>query len=394
MSETDIEPGVEPGVEPGGGAAPDGEAGRVGEAVIDAGAAAVAGAAGAIGLACLSCGRRVGGLYCGNCGQRHDDMRRNVFVLIWDFLRDTFGLDSRMWRTIGALIFKPGAVARSYSHGVRSRYTPPVRLFIGVSFLFFLTLSLTNTYFAAFDLSYEKPEPGERGVVSIARSEKEPPADAAAPAAPETAPGVYLGADESAARPKIDLEKCPTSGDMKFFVRARDITPARADLGECFSLDIDEETSEDERRVAGMLARFVDGAAFAAQNPAAFNAAINDWIPRAMFLMTPLLALILALFFRGKRTLLYDNVIVSLYLHAAGFIIVGASILATQAGAANMGTVAGLGLLIYLVLTFKSAYQRGWVKTVFSAATTYFLYVLLLTMMVLAIVSRVIYDAG
>ena len=50
------------------------------------------------------------------------------------------------------LAMTPGAVPLAYSHGKRSRFTPPVRLFLVVSFLFFLTLSVTQTLFAAIEV--------------------------------------------------------------------------------------------------------------------------------------------------------------------------------------------------------------------------------------------------
>ena len=78
--------------------------------VVDAGEAAAAGAVGA--AACLACGEAVAGRYCKACGQRHDAMRRNIFALFWDYLKETFDFDSRMWRTTISLFTRPGMAAR------------------------------------------------------------------------------------------------------------------------------------------------------------------------------------------------------------------------------------------------------------------------------------------
>ncbi len=65
-------------------------------------------------------------------------------MLARDFIEDTFAFDSRMWRTLGLLASSPGVVPTNYSHGCRARYTPPVRLFLVVSFLASITLMIMS----------------------------------------------------------------------------------------------------------------------------------------------------------------------------------------------------------------------------------------------------------
>ncbi|MBY0422506.1 MAG: DUF3667 domain-containing protein [Parvularculaceae bacterium] len=373
------------------------------EDIVDAGEAAVAGAVGA--AACFACGEAVSGRYCRSCGQRHDQMRRNIFLLFWDYLRETFDFDSRMWRTSVALFARPGVAAREYSHGARSRYTPPIRMFLFISFLFFLALSLTHTYFAAFDVRYGPQKPD--GAVNFNIGPNAPvvaptPAGESAPEAPKEAggskeSGVYLNGDSSrpTALPKFDPDKCPTGAELKFFVKASDIKPARADLGECFRLEAEKDATDEQRQTLGIVERFVRGGAAMAADPDAFNKAINDWIPRIMFAMTPVLALIMSIFFRGKKdAMLFDNVLQSLHLHAALFIIVGVAIVAAQFNAPYVAPAAFGAIAIYLVAALKNGYRRGWIKTIWSAGMISVLYSFVLSAALAFIVSRVIYDAG
>jgi hypothetical protein len=396
---------------------PDIEGGEgVVDDVVDAGEAAVVGAIGA--AACLACGAKVSGRYCNACGQRHDSMRRNVFVLFWDYLRETFDFDSRMWRTAISLFARPGVAAREYSHGARTRYTPPIRMFLFVSFLFFLTLSLTHTYFAAFDVRYDGKK-GEGinftvGGDDAAEIEREAraaaaeavgsapevsePSDAAEtePASKEESPGIYVGdGDKPAARTVVNRESCPTGGELKFFVRAKDVNKGRADLSECFKLEVEDNVGQDEEKIVGFIDRAVRGATFAAQNPDKFNESLNDWIPRIMFLMTPILALILSIFFRGKKdALLFDNVLQSLHLHAAFFIITGIGIVAAQFDVPYVGYGIAGALLVYLIAALKNGYGRGWVKTLYSALMISLLYFIVLSSAVVFIVSRILIDAA
>ncbi len=50
--------------------------------------------------------------------------------------------DSRLWRTISPLLFRPGFLTREFLRGRRARYLPPFRLYIVASVLFFLLASL------------------------------------------------------------------------------------------------------------------------------------------------------------------------------------------------------------------------------------------------------------
>ncbi len=87
---------------------------------------------------CLNCGLPLAGRYCSGCGQKHETRVHSV----WHFVREaTEGLthaDSRLWRTLWHLLARPGLVTQEFFAGRRARYLPPVRLYIVVSLLFFL----------------------------------------------------------------------------------------------------------------------------------------------------------------------------------------------------------------------------------------------------------------
>lgn len=50
--------------------------------------------------------------------------------------------DSRLWRTLGTLLARPGELTRQWFAGHRARYLPPIRLYIVLSLGFFLLLAL------------------------------------------------------------------------------------------------------------------------------------------------------------------------------------------------------------------------------------------------------------
>ncbi len=52
--------------------------------------------------------------------------------------------DSRLWRTLGALLFRPGYLTQQFLAGRRARFLPPVRLYLVLSVVFFLFVSATQ----------------------------------------------------------------------------------------------------------------------------------------------------------------------------------------------------------------------------------------------------------
>ena len=374
------------------------------EPIEGGGAAETAAVAAAVAAAavCVSCGTRIVGAWCAGCGQKNDDMRRSSFVLFKDFLKDTFSFDGRMWRTLGLLAAAPGTVSSNYSHGRRSRYTPPVRLFLVVSFLFFLTLGLTKTMFIAFEVTAKTPE--EVAAEKAALEKTIEGLDEDARVAVNTArSGVFVREAQPDAAVVIDGEAldCEINVEVVFFVQPEEVridterwARCRDSLmgeirGEIENADAqDQARAEEARKAVNLIERAFGGVSRAVEDPAAFNASVNNWLPRVMFLMTPVLALILALFLRGRDALIFDHLVFSLYAHAAAFVIIGVAIVAAQASAPSVFTAATIALALYFVIAVKRGYRRGWIKSVWTGVGVSLLYLLALFSIVGSVISN------
>ena len=87
---------------------------------------------------CQNCGAVLLGEHCHACGQPTKGLVRHFSSIIGDFLDSVFELDSRILRTLGPLLLKPGFLTNEYFDGRRVRYVSPVRLFVFLSiFAFF-----------------------------------------------------------------------------------------------------------------------------------------------------------------------------------------------------------------------------------------------------------------
>jgi hypothetical protein len=87
---------------------------------------------------CENCGNEVTQRYCGACGQRMDAPVHTLWHFSQLAAEDLTHADSRLWRTLAALLFKPGFLTGEFLAGRRARYLPPVRLYLVLSVAFFL----------------------------------------------------------------------------------------------------------------------------------------------------------------------------------------------------------------------------------------------------------------
>jgi len=96
---------------------------------------------------CENCHQVLSGPFCANCGQSSDSTLKYFWVVILHLLDDIFSFDSRASRTLFPLITRPAFLTNEYFSGRRVHYVPPLRLYLFISIVFFITLK----YFIAAD---------------------------------------------------------------------------------------------------------------------------------------------------------------------------------------------------------------------------------------------------
>jgi hypothetical protein len=107
------------------------------------------------GARCENCGAPVSARYCSACGQRVEPPVHSLWHFTTVACEDLTHADSRLWRTLTALLFKPGYLTREFLSGRRARYLPPVRLYLVLSVLFFLWAHATQpTYLVSVDTEH------------------------------------------------------------------------------------------------------------------------------------------------------------------------------------------------------------------------------------------------
>jgi len=91
--------------------------------------------------ACTNCGAHASKHYCANCGQKHrtpHELRIRHFLA--HALEEFTHLDSKIFRSVGYVLFRPGKLTAEWIAGRERQYVRPLQLFIVMNVVYFLFL--------------------------------------------------------------------------------------------------------------------------------------------------------------------------------------------------------------------------------------------------------------
>lgn len=91
---------------------------------------------------CTNCGAVSADIYCARCGERqpgHHDL--GVSHMVHEVFHEIAHIDSKLFTTLRDLVIKPGFLTQEYFAGRKSRYIPPLRLFLVLFALQFLAFT-------------------------------------------------------------------------------------------------------------------------------------------------------------------------------------------------------------------------------------------------------------
>jgi len=93
---------------------------------------------------CLNCGAQLQGKYCHNCGQENLEIKESFGHMLNHAVSDYFHFDHQFFHTLKPLLFKPGKLTTEYMSGRRAQYLHPVKMYIFISLVYFLLIFKSN----------------------------------------------------------------------------------------------------------------------------------------------------------------------------------------------------------------------------------------------------------
>jgi len=356
-------------------------------------------------VVCANCGAELLGEYCYACGQPVKGMIRPLSSMMHDIADTIFNIDSRIFRTLWPLFVKPGFLSNEYFAGRRVRFVTPFRLYFFLSIAAFFAIqvwlgdvSLTGVNVqgpnsASLSSAMTKEEVIARRDAKIADMEVARTAIASITKVEKTKKATdKLDREENQIRDEAD--KRIAYLDKLAQAKAANAPPPPASDGEVdeeentFNLNgkkWDEKTNPvrfewlpafANTRINAAIGRALINAKRASADPRPFIIGIFSVLPQVLFVVMPLFALILKIFFIFKRRLYMEHLIIALHSHAFIFL----SLLFITLMIALKGSVeasmpwlatlldwlvffAGWWIPIYLFVMQKRVYKQGWIMT-------------------------------
>jgi len=333
---------------------------------------------------CLSCGAKMQGLHCVECGQKNDNYRRSIFALLSDLFGSVFSLESRIWRSWGALLFRPGQVPREFADGRRTHWSSPVRVYLAISIILFGFMGATQTHLVSLDANPAIKSGIEKSAGDLVSDdieidwnvnffEQQKNIDARNLDRNFSLLGIWLEGemvDDREVAEKVGTED-RVKGQVEN-ISEIGLQSEREDEGDLWvKINGKQVGSADVQK---LLVNFI-------KSPAALTHSFNKWLPRLMFIMMPFTMLFGALFIRDReKGLLFDHLVHAAYIHAFAFFLLFMGILVSKIMPAGwvFGAIA-IVILIYLPLSLKRMFGRGWPKTIFTSYAVGLMYALVMT---------------
>lgn len=107
---------------------------------------------------CKNCNNEIeeGFEFCPHCGQKTKD-ELTISLLFYNTISNYFSFDARFFRSFIPLVFRPGYVARQFVLGKRLRYLHPAQYYLFVSVIFFFLFSFkAREYNASVDKALQE----------------------------------------------------------------------------------------------------------------------------------------------------------------------------------------------------------------------------------------------
>ncbi|MEO8062690.1 MAG: DUF3667 domain-containing protein [Pseudomonadota bacterium] len=317
-------------------------------------------------LVCANCGSPLAGEYCAKCGQRHEPHVHTVTHFASEAFESITHADSRLWRTLGYLLTRPGLLTREFFDGRRARYLPPFRLYIVISVVFFLVGMPEH-------VSVKPERPGDvldSKTLNI-QAEQFESADNPLPEAMRKRSAEYLREEAAKAKAREDAGIKPKLTDDSEPAAKSDASAVNGAGRNNVNLSF------------GGLNDFCDSLKNPSGTDSAFRISLRERcqrlargdgntlgqvvihnVPRAMFIFLPLLALVMMLLYWRPKRYYVEHLLFLIHNHAFVFLAATLLILAARVPFISplmgwLGTAVSIYAIWYIYRAMRNVYGQG-----------------------------------
>ncbi|WP_461451879.1 DUF3667 domain-containing protein [Mucilaginibacter sp.] len=320
---------------------------------------------------CLNCGFKLQGKFCYNCGQENLQMKESFGHMMNHAISDYFHFDDQFFSTIKPLFLKPGFLSNEYMAGRRIRYLHPVKMYIFISLVYFVLL---------FQTSFKPAKIADNGEKHVSKktlvnTNKKLDSVLKDPDMPALGKNFIIDAKKQNEKA---LAKGDTTDDDNDDLRSDDkgyrLPGSTHDTSYTEYLSDQQKLLPKERD--GFLGKMYNKKALAyrkeygSRTKEVIYDEFKHNVPKMMFLMLPLCALIFQIAFWNNKKFYVEHLIYTFHLHCFLFLFLSIImlleiILPTSWGLSDwLTTIATIGIIWYLYKSMRVFYHRSPFRTI------------------------------
>ncbi|MCU4166256.1 DUF3667 domain-containing protein [Carboxylicivirga caseinilyticus] len=302
---------------------------------------------------CKNCDTSFVGQYCPNCGQHVKEIERPIRFMIVDFMGTIISFDTRLVKTLVAILFKPGKLTQDFLEGRRARYMPPFRFYVFISFVMFLLIStltgnsikngMKNGHDSEFTLN---DAPIKADSVKVIKDS-------------------IMTQVDSELKNNLDSTQYST---YKEIIEKKDSSLTNLSYS-IFNKDLEDDDEE--------FSKYEETAKLIQQHPELYTTKLFQYTSWSLFLFMPIFAFFLWMLFYKSKNLYVGHLIFALNIHSFIFtitsIVVGMALIFPNHSTAWTGYLYLL-MPVYQVIGARKLYKRKWTSTFFRLTLVWFLY--------------------
>jgi len=336
---------------------------------------------------CLNCGAEVTDRFCPHCGQENLETKESFGQLVGHFFADLTHYDSKFLTTIKDLLFKPGFLTRQYFAGRRTKYLNPLRMYFFISFIFFLVLFIKNN---------DEPAETEDQYSQYANIVRQFLADSLRQSIKNqnihTDSTKATVINQIAANLDSAISNKDTTETIGFALgkNGMKFTLTENRYSNVYEYDSAQQSMAEDKRDKGIMRWMIRTnvnlkSRYGSRSQVVVAENFQHSIPKLMFVLLPLFAWFIYLFYSRKKYYYTQHVIFSIHFHSFIFLVfLCMSLLSWLPYNEKFGDILALILIfiafIYLFFALKNSYGQSLWLSAIKALSISIMYILALVL--------------
>jgi hypothetical protein len=328
---------------------------------------------------CLNCGTKLEDTFCHHCGQKDLPQRQTIGELLANFISSFWSYEGKFFKTTKYLLIRPGFLATEYTAGRRESYYHPARMYVFISFVFFLVLfslpegdsrkelTLDKEDYKEFKKDYSKSKVNVDSLLSkmatwnADSSEVKIPIAAIDSIRKETGKKIKKGKKNSGTNFSL-------SGTEYKSLKAYDSLQDKLSEGKrdnWIIRSLTKRSIELNDKYKGNMDQFGKD----------FMQVFKDNFSKVLFWLLPVFALLLKLLYVRRGFYYSEHLVFTIYYYNFFFLAGSIQLLLNQVSWLEWaGTIVGFWIFFYLLFAMKRMYGQRWGKTIFKFLLFSFLF--------------------